>query len=127
MTQKITTEKAPKAIGPYSQAVVAGGFVFVSGQVPIDPDTGALVDGDITTMAERILDNIENVLEAAGCGMEDVVRVDIFMKDLNDFVAVNDVYAKRFTGSVLPARQTVEVSRLPIDAVLEMSCVAVKK
>jgi len=121
--QTIHTDKAPKAIGPYSQAVKAGGFVFVSGQIPLDPETGQLIDGDIVAQTERVLKNVQAVLEAAGASMTDVVRATIYLKDLNDFAAVNEVYA-RFFPSAPPARVTVEVSRLPRDVRIEIDAIA---
>ena len=123
--QEIQTDDAPQAIGPYSQGVKAGSFLFVSGQVPIDPATGKLAGMDIGKQTRQVLDNLEAVLFAGGSAMDRVVRVDIFLKDLKkDFSIVNEIYAERFTGSVKPARQTVEVSRLPLDTGIEMSCIA---
>lgn len=127
--QKITTAQAPKAIGPYSQAIkvkFSGSLVFVSGQLPIDPNTGDMVEGDIRILTKRVLDNIEAILLAGGSSMQEVVRVDIFLKDLKkDFTAMNEEYAKRFSLSSPPARQTVEVSNLPKDSPIEISCIAV--
>ncbi|OUM99072.1 MAG: deaminase [Firmicutes bacterium ZCTH02-B6] len=121
--QTIHTDRAPKAIGPYSQAVKAGGFVFVSGQIPLDPETGQLVDGDIVAQTERVLKNVQAVLEAAGASMADVVRATVYLKDLNDFAVVNEVYA-RFFPSAPPARVAVEVSRLPRDVRVEIDAIA---
>ncbi|HEY8497328.1 MAG TPA: RidA family protein [Limnochordales bacterium] len=121
--QVIHTDRAPKAIGPYSQAVKAGGFVFVSGQIPLDPETGRLVDGDIVAQTERVLKNVQAVLEAAGASMADVVRATVYLKDLNDFAVVNEVYA-RFFPSAPPARVAVEVSRLPRDVRVEIDAIA---
>lgn len=123
--KKIETPEAPKAIGPYSQAVYAPPFVFVSGQVPIDPLTGKLVEPDIRLQVNRVLDNLEAILKASGCSFKDVVRCDVFVKDLNDFAIINEEYAKRFNQPVPPARQTIQVARLPLDALVEISCIAV--
>lgn len=120
----VQTVRAPAAIGPYSQAVVAGGMVFCSGQIPLDPGTGQIVDGDVSAQARRVLDNLAAVLTAAGSSLDQVVKTSIFLLDLQDFAAVNAVYAEYFTG-VLPARATVQVSRLPRDVRVEIDCVAV--
>jgi 2-iminobutanoate/2-iminopropanoate deaminase len=117
---------APKAIGPYSQAVEAGGFVFLSGQVPLDPKTGELVGGDIAKQTERVLDNLAAVLDVAGCSFADVVKTTIYLVDLGDFGAVNETYAKRFTGAP-PARATVQVSALPKGARVEIDAIAVQR
>ena len=119
----ISTSDAPAAIGPYSQAIHSGDLVFLSGQVPIDPKTGALVDGDISTQTERVLDNLAAVLAAAGCGFSDVVKTTIYLTDLNDFLAVNQTYGKRFTAAP-PARATVQVSALPKGARVEIDAIA---
>ncbi len=123
MKQIISTDRAPKAIGPYSQAIRSGDLVFLSGQVPIDPKTGELVGGDIGTQTDRVLDNLEAVLTAAGCGFDDVVKTTIYLVDLGDFQAVNQTYAKRFTTSP-PARATVQVSALPKGARVEIDAIA---
>jgi 2-iminobutanoate/2-iminopropanoate deaminase len=126
MTRKIIkTDGAPKAIGPYSQAVEAGGFVFVSGQIPIDPKTGNVVQADIKAQAKLVMDNAAAILAAAGCGMPNVVKSTIYLKNMADFAAVNEVYGSYFTSDP-PARATVEVSRLPKDAAIEMDFVAWK-
>lgn len=117
---------APAAIGPYSQAIDAGDFVFLSGQVPIDPKTGELVPGDIAAQTERVLDNLAAVLEAAGCSFADVVKTTIYLMDLGDFQVVNATYAKRFT-SAPPARATVQVSALPKGARVEIDAIAKKR
>lgn len=128
MLMKIETENAPKAIGPYSQGVAAAHFVFTSGQIPLDLQTGNLIEGDIRLQTNRVIDSLEAILEAAGCTLGHVVRVDIFLKNLKeDFAAVNEEYAKRFNGFVAPARQTIEVSALPKGASIEMSCIAIKQ
>jgi 2-iminobutanoate/2-iminopropanoate deaminase len=119
------SEQAPKAIGPYSQAVRIGqGPIFLSGQIPLDPATGALVEGDITAQTERVMLNLKNVLAAAGCGFEHVVRCGIFLTDLNDFAKVNEVYGRYFLENP-PARSTVQVSALPKGARVEIDAVAV--
>ena len=119
----ITTLEAPAAIGPYSQAIVSGDHVFLSGQVPIDPKTGELVTGDITVQTERVLDNLGAVLEAAGSDFSHVVKTTIFLTDLGDFQAVNATYAKRFTAAP-PARATIQVSALPKGAKVEIEAIA---
>ncbi|MEK6725513.1 MAG: RidA family protein [Deltaproteobacteria bacterium] len=120
----ISTDKAPKAIGPYSQAIRAGGFIFVSGQIPLSPDSGEVVTGDIETQTERVLKNISAVLESAGSSMEDVVKTTVFLTDMTDFSKFNECYARFFTRNK-PARATVEASRLPRDVRLEIDAVAV--
>ena len=119
----IASERAPRAIGPYSQAVEAGGFVFTAGQIPLDPETMALVSGDITAQTERVFDNLEAVLRQAGLNFADVVKATVFLADMDDFPRVNDVYARRF-GEHRPARSTVAVARLPKDARIEIDFVA---
>ena len=123
MRQAVSTEAAPSAIGPYSQAIRAGSLLFVSGQVPIDPATGAIVDGDIAAQTRRVLQNVGAILEAAGVSFDHVVRTTVFLTDMNDFAAMNDVYATCFT-SPAPARATVQVSRLPKDARIEIDVIA---
>jgi 2-iminobutanoate/2-iminopropanoate deaminase len=120
----IATSAAPAAIGPYSQAVAANGFLFVSGQIPIDPDTGQLISGDIGAATDRVLANIRAILEAAGLGLEAVVKTEVMLRDIADFSAMNERYAAHFSGPVLPARQAFEASRLPKDADIEISCIA---
>ena len=126
MKKNIKTADAPQAIGPYSQAVESGGFVFVSGQIPLDPASGNLIQGDIRDQTRRIMENAGKILEAAGCTLADVVKSTIYLKDMNDFSAVNEVYGGYFPSDP-PARATVEVSRLPKDAAMEMDFIAVKK
>ena len=123
MKQSISSPEAPKAIGPYSPAVRVGQLLFVSGQVPIDPATGNLVDGDITVQTRRVLDNIGALLTAAGLAFADVARTTIFLADMNDFTAVNEVYATYFSQP-FPARATVQVARLPKDARVEIDVIA---
>jgi 2-iminobutanoate/2-iminopropanoate deaminase len=120
----IQTEKAPKAIGPYSQAIQAGNFLFLSGQIPLDPKTGELVKGDIRQQTQQVLENIKGVLESQKLGMEDVVKVTIFLKDIGNFNQVNEVYATYFPSSP-PARSTVEVAKLPRDADIEIEAIAI--
>jgi len=119
----VQTEKAPKAIGPYSQAIQAGDFLFLSGQVPLDPKTGELVKGDIGQQAKQVLENIKGVLESQKLGMEDVVKATIFLKNIENFNQVNEVYSSYFPTSP-PARSTVEVARLPRDAEIEIEAIA---
>lgn len=120
----INTDKAPKAIGPYSQAVSAGGFIFLSGQIPLSPESGEVVTGGIELQTERVLQNLSAVLEAAGSSMEDVVKTTVYLKDMTDFPMFNECYARFFTRNK-PARATVEVSRLPRDVRVEIDAVAV--
>ena len=125
--QVIATDEAPKAIGPYSQAIVSGDLVFTSGQIPLDPKTQEMVKGDVRTQAERVMENLRSVLEAAGASFGQVVKTTIFLVDLNaDFAAVNEVYGKRFTGSP-PARSTVQVAALPKGARVEIEMIAVRR
>ena len=119
----IHTEKAPKAIGPYSQAIQAGDFLFLSGQIPLDPKTGELVKGDIRQQTQRVLENIKGILESQKLGMENVVKVTLFLKDIGNFNQVNEVYATYFPSSP-PARSTVEVSKLPRNAEIEIEAIA---
>jgi 2-iminobutanoate/2-iminopropanoate deaminase len=119
----IQTEKAPKAIGPYSQAIQAGNFLFLSGQIPLDPKTGELVKGDIRKQTQQVLENIKGVMESQKLGMENVVKVTIFLKDIGNFNQVNEVYATYFPSSP-PARSTVEVAKLPRDADIEIEAIA---
>ena len=121
----VQTENAPAAIGPYSQAVKAGNFVFVSGQIPLDPQTGTLVIGGIEAETHRVIKNIEAILEEANATLHHVVKTTIFLKSMDDFARVNAVYASYFTGDY-PARETVEVSRLPKDVNVEISVIAIQ-
>ena len=123
MRETISTKDAPEAIGPYSQAIKANGFVFVSGQVAIDPATQQVVAGDVAAQTDRVLRNLSEVLEAAGSGLGKVVRVTVFLKNMNDFAAMNQVYGKYFS-SAPPARSTVEVARLPKDVLVEIDVIA---
>ncbi|WP_422486283.1 Rid family detoxifying hydrolase [Gudongella sp. DL1XJH-153] len=124
--QKIATEKAPAAVGPYSQGMKAGDFVYTSGQLPIDPATGQLVQEDIQAATRVALNNVKAVLEEGGASLETVVKVTVFVKDMNNFGAINEVYAEYFTDHK-PARSLVEVARLPKDGVIEIEAVAIAK
>ena len=124
MKQAIAVPGAPRPIGPYSPAVKAGNLLFISGQVPFDPQTGALVTGDIQAQTERVMKNLEALLKAAGAGFEHVVRTTVFLADMNDFSAMNETYAKFMTDPP-PARSTVQVARLPRDARVEIDAIAV--
>jgi 2-iminobutanoate/2-iminopropanoate deaminase len=121
--QAVSTPSAPKAIGPYSQAVRAGSLLFVSGQVPIDPATGNIITGDIAAQTHRIFQNIGEILKAGGASFDHVVRTTVFLADMNDFAAMNDAYGT-FFSSPFPARATVQVSRLPRDARIEIDVIA---
>ncbi len=123
MRDVISTSDGPKAIGPYSQAIKANGFIFVSGQVAIDPVTNTLLSGDIAFQTDRVLKNVRGILTAAGSSLEKVVRATVFLKNMNDFAAMNEVYGKYFT-SAPPARSTVEVARLPKDVLVEIDVIA---
>jgi 2-iminobutanoate/2-iminopropanoate deaminase len=123
MRQTVTTPNAPKAIGPYSQAVVFNGLVFASGQIPLDPKTNALVEGEAKAQTRRVLENLKGVLDAAGSSLEQVLKTTIYLKDMNSFADVNEVYGEYFTSN-WPARATVEVARLPKDALVEIDCIA---
>ncbi len=122
----VSTDTAPKAIGPYSQAICAGQWVFLSGQIPLDPATGSIAGTDIRAQTTQVLKNIEAVLTAAGCGLPDVVKTTVFLQDLADFAVFNEVYASCFKDSP-PARSTVQVARLPKDVKVEIDAVAVRR
>lgn len=124
MKNVISTDKAPAAIGPYSQGMKAGNFVFTSGQLPVDMNTGNLVTDDIKKATAASLENVKAVLDAAGASLENVVKVVIFIKDMNDFAAMNEVYGQYFSDNK-PARSCVEVARLPKDALIEIEAIAV--
>ena len=123
MRDVIATPEAPKAIGPYSQAIRANGFVFTSGQIAIDPVTNTLVSGDVAFQTDRVMKNLRGILMAAGSGLDKVVRATVFLKNMNDFVAMNEVYGKYFP-SAPPTRSTVEVARLPKDVLVEIDVIA---
>lgn len=124
--KEISTKNAPAAIGPYSQAIEANGFVYVSGQIPLDPQTGDLVEDKIETQTRRVLDNLKAILEAAETSLDKVVKVEVFLSDINDFTVVNGIYAEYFTSDPKPARQAVEVANLPKFVKIEISCIACK-
>ena len=123
--QEIRTDKAPKAVGPYSQGIVAGGFVFCAGQIPIDPATGKIVEGGIEDQTRRVLKNLAAVLEAAGSSLDHVVKCTVILTDMNDFAAMNKVYAEFFKAPA-PARATFGSSGLALNAKVEIECIAVK-
>ncbi|MFA6689057.1 MAG: RidA family protein [Sphaerochaetaceae bacterium] len=125
--KQIATNAAPAAIGPYSQAVSAGGFVFASGQIPVDPATGVVVEGSAAEQARQVFENIKAVLLAAGSSLSQVVKATVFLKDMNDFATVNDVYATYFEECILPARSAVQVARLPKDVKVEIEVIAVSR
>lgn len=125
MNEKIATPNAPQAIGPYSQAIRLGDFLFVSGQIAIDPQTADIIEGDIEAQTEQVLKNIAAIIDAAGMSLKEVVKCSCFLKDMNDFVRFNGVYENYF-GEILPARETVEVSRLPKDVRVEVSAICYK-
>lgn len=123
MREVVATQNAPQAIGPYSQAIKANGFIFASGQIPIDPATNQLMSGDIAAQTERVLKNVSAILEAAGSNLRNVVRTTVFLKNMGEFAQMNEVYA-RFFGLNPPARSTVEVARLPKDVLVEIDVIA---
>lgn len=123
MKSIVLTERGPKPIGPYSQAVKSNGFVFVSGQIALDPKTAEFVGTDVSAQTERVMENLKAILEAAGTSLSHVVKTTVYLKDMNDFAAMNEVYAKYFTASP-PARSTVQAARLPKDALVEIDVIA---
>ncbi|MBN2425964.1 MAG: RidA family protein [Calditrichaceae bacterium] len=122
----IETKNAPAPIGPYSQAIEAGGFIFVSGQIAISPKTGALITDDISGQTKQVVENLKTILESGGSDLENVVKTTIYLKNMDDFTQVNDIYNSYFKESK-PARATVEVSRLPKNVLVEIDCIAIKK
>jgi len=124
MKKIVASPGAPKAIGPYSQAVVYNGLAYLSGQIPLDPVTGQIVEGDIAAQTERVLENLKAVLEACGSSFEQVLKTTVYIKDMGDFPRVNEIYARYFTVNS-PARATVEVARLPKDVRVEIEAVAI--
>jgi 2-iminobutanoate/2-iminopropanoate deaminase len=124
MKKIISTDRAPKAIGPYSQAVVVNGMAFLSGQIPLDPATNTLIEGDVVAQTVRVLENMKIVLEACGSSLAQVVKTTVFVQDLREFAAINETYARYFPENP-PARSTVEAARLPRDVRVEIECVAV--
>ncbi len=123
MRDVISTDAGPKAIGPYSQAIKANGFVFVSGQVSLDPATQQLIEGDVAAQTERVLQNLSGILQAAGSSLAQVVKAGVFLKNMSDFAAMNEVYGRYFAQTP-PARSTVEVARLPKDVLVEIDVIA---
>jgi 2-iminobutanoate/2-iminopropanoate deaminase len=124
MKNVVITDRGPKPIGPYSQAIKANGFIYLSGQVALDPKTGEMASSsDIRQQTERVFENIKGILEAAGANLHHVIKATVFLKDMNDFSAMNEVYARYFTAAP-PARSTVQVSRLPKDALVEIEVIA---
>jgi len=124
MKEAVHTDRGPKPIGPYSQGIKAGGFLFLSGQVALHPQSGEMIGNDVRQQTERALENVKGIVEAAGSNLNHVVKTTVFLKDMNDFPAMNEVYGKYFQ-SVPPARSTVQVARLPKDALVEIEVVAV--
>jgi 2-iminobutanoate/2-iminopropanoate deaminase len=124
MKDVVFTPRGPKPIGPYSQAIRANGFLFISGQVGFDPQTGEFVGNDVRSQTARVLENLKAILEAAGVSLNHVVKTTVFLKDMNDFPAMNEVYAKYFSAAP-PARSTVQAARLPKDALVEIDVIAV--
>ena len=123
MREAVVSDKAPKAIGPYSQAVVIDGWVFCSGQIPLDPHTGQMVEGDVSDQTRQVFANLQHVLGAAGSGFDAVVKTTVYLADLNDFAAMNEVYATMFS-SPAPARSTIQAARLPRDSRIEIDVIA---
>ena len=123
MIEPVATDRGPKAIGPYSQAIKANGFVFLSGQIALDPHTQQIIAGDVTAQTERVLENLKGIVEAAGSSIQRVVKTTVFLADMDDFPAMNEVYARYFVTH-LPARSTVEVARLPRDVRVEIDLIA---
>ncbi len=126
MLRQIETLAAPKAIGPYSQAVSFDSFLFISGQIPIDPATGKISETTIEGQTKQVLANIQAILKADSLGFENVVKMEVYVKDLNDFHIVNAIYATAFPHPIKPARQLMQVARLPLDSLIEISCIAAK-
>ena len=123
MREVISTKQGPQAMGPYSQAIRANGFVFVAGQIPLDPATGQLIEGDVRQQTERVLKNLEAILNAAGTAIEKAVKTTVFLKNMSDFAAMNEVYGSVFTAQQ-PARSTVEVAQLPRNVLVEIDVIA---
>ena len=124
MKKTISTDRAPKAIGPYSQAVLSNGMAFLSGQIPLDPQTNQLIEGDIAAQTERVLENLKAVLEASGASLASVVKTTVFLQDMAEFAKMNEVYARYFAENP-PARSTVQAARLPRDVKVEIDCIAI--
>jgi len=126
MKKVVSTSNAPSAIGPYSQAIISNGFAFVSGQIPLDPASGQIIAGGIEEQTTRVIENLAAVLDAAGSSLSDVVKTTVYLKDMSEFAAMNNVYAQYFTKNA-PARATVEAARLPRDVRVEIDCIAAVK
>ena len=126
MKKIVKTEKAPAPVGPYNQAIISGNFVFTAGQIPIDPETGNLEANDIKIQTKRVIENLRAVLQASGSDLSEVVKTTVFLKDMNDFALMNEVYAQYFSDNS-PARSAVEVACLPKDVLVEMECIAILK
>ena len=126
MKKVVSTSNAPAAIGPYSQAIISNGFAFVSGQIPLDPGSGQIIAGGIEEQTTRVIENLAAVLDAAGSSLSDVVKTTVYLKDMSEFAAMNNVYAQYFTKNA-PARATVEAARLPRDVRVEIDCIAAVK
>ena len=124
MRKTVATDNAPKAIGPYSQAIVHNGLAYLSGQTPLDPATGQLVEGDIAAQTTRVIENLKAVLEACGSGLASVVKTTVYLKDMGEFAKINEIYGKYFSENP-PARSTVEAARLPRDARVEIDAIAI--
>lgn len=124
MIKEIKTENAPEAIGPYSQAVKAGSFLFISGQIPINPKTGKVEEPLIEGQTRQVLSNIEHILKEVGLTFNDVVKCEVYLKEMQDFQVMNNIYAEKFSGPVKPARQAMQVTKLPLDVRIEISCIA---
>ena len=122
--RKIETNEAPEAVGPYSQGTYMGKLMFVSGQLPVDPGTGQIVERDIKVQTDRVIENMKAILKAGGSDLNRVMRCDVFLEDMNDFKEMNEVYALKFTSDPKPARQTIQVKELPLGAMIEISCIA---
>lgn len=127
MRKIIATEKAPAAIGPYAQANIVDSFIFTSGQIPLDPATGNIVDGGIEAQTRQVFANLSAVLSEGGSSLEDIIKTTCFLADMNDFTTVNDIYATYFPGGVYPSRSAFEVSKLPKGALIEIEAVAIRK
>jgi len=124
--KEMFSENAPRPVGAYSQAVSAGDYVFVSGQIPLDHATGEIVEDNITVQTGQVIKNLENILRSAGIGLDKVVKTEIFLSDMEDFSEMNAAYASKFTGTIKPARYVVQASRLPKNVRIEMACIAYK-
>lgn len=123
MAEVVATDKAPGAIGPYSQAIKCAGMVYTAGQIALDPATSKIVEGDVSSQTERVMQNLQAVLEAAGSSLDQVVKTTCFLQDLNDFASFNEVYARYFSSN-RPARSTVQVAKLPAGSLVEVECIA---